>query len=289
MKKADLEKKLSELAALRKIVIAINTDISDLDTVVGVILTKACDLIGATHGSLMLLHPETRSLRIAAAVGADWTAEKKSCVLRPGEGITGKVAATGSPYLCNNTATDPSYFPLFPTVASELAVPVISQGRILGVINIDSDRLEAFTPIHIELLTLLADHAAIAIENSRQFANARATHDQWRQVFDAIPAGVLVCDESLNVVRVNQWLLKRLGREHEQVQGHSAEVVLGHPHPFELPCESWQQLQRNGSLNMVIHPHPPAPTRRVYFEAHRTLLNDKAVFVLFFREADDQR
>lgn len=239
MTRNEWERKLSEMAALRRIVIAINSHIDDLDRVVGLILASACDLISAQHGSLMLLNPEAETLHIAAVVGHDWTPEKKGCILKLGEGITGRVAATRIPYLCRDCRSDTHYFPLFENVNSELAVPVVSQGRVIGVINVDSERLDAFHQADLDLLSMLADHAAIAVENARQYAYAQAAREKWRSAIDALPVGIMIGNDELCVECANTSLLHYFQMTSDEVVGHSLQEVLSQARLSVLE-EAWE-------------------------------------------------
>jgi len=283
MTKAQIERKLSELAALRKIVIAINSQIGDLDAVVRLILSSACDLIGARHGSLMLIHSGSNSLHIAAVVGEDWTLKKKACTLALGEGITGRVAATGQSYLCHDVSKDSHYYPLFDYICSEMAVPVVSQGRVLGVINMDSERMEAFTPMDMDLVTILADHAAIAIENARQFQVARVDRERWIHLFNALPDGVLLCDASGNVERANSNVLKLFNLAPDQILGYSVDVVLK---PFlnsDLEKAGESILKDGQATNAVF----VANQRRIRLVCVQSfLMGDKTAFLLCLREME---
>ncbi len=134
-----------------------------VDEVVRLILEKACSLARATHGCFVLVDHETRRLTIAQVFGADWTAEKRLCHLAIGQGLTGRVAATGQPLLCVDTEKDPNYYPLFDHVRSELIVPVVVKDRVWGLINIDGLTPNAFDETTLQLLTVFAELAAFAI------------------------------------------------------------------------------------------------------------------------------
>ncbi len=73
----------------------------------------------------------------------------------------------------NDVATDPRYVqpPSGIAVTAELAVPILHSGRPLGVVNVEGDR--PFTAVDVQLLELVADHLAVAIENTRLFAQER--------------------------------------------------------------------------------------------------------------------
>ena len=94
-----------------------------------------------------------------------------------GQGITGNAAASGYPIRVGNTLTDPRYITAIDSVRSELAVPLMLQGKCIGVLDIQSRHLDYFTPEQQNVLTLLAGRLAVAIENARLFEKVRAQAD----------------------------------------------------------------------------------------------------------------
>ena len=91
-----------------------------------------------------------------------------------GESITGWVAATGQPLLVPDVAEEPRYVAVTATESrSELAVPMKAQDKIIGVINVQSERLGAFDESDLTVLQSLANQAAIAIENARLYEQAQ--------------------------------------------------------------------------------------------------------------------
>src|SRR5204863_7664684 len=80
--------------------------------------------------------------------------------LRVGEGVTGWVARTGKPARIGDINRDKRYVMVRPEVRSELAVPLEVNGEIRGVLNVDSDRPDAFSAEDQELLEALAKQAA---------------------------------------------------------------------------------------------------------------------------------
>jgi sigma-B regulation protein RsbU (phosphoserine phosphatase) len=90
-----------------------------------------------------------------------------------GQGITGTAAATGHPVRVSDTATDPRYINAIDSVRSELAVPLMLQGKCVGVLDIQSRHPEYFTRAQQNIVTLLASRLAVAIENARLFQQVR--------------------------------------------------------------------------------------------------------------------
>ncbi len=94
-----------------------------------------------------------------------------------GQGITGTAAATGHSVRVGDTSKDPRYINAIDSVRSELAVPLMLQGKCIGVLDIQSGHPEYFTPGQQNILTLLASRLAVAIENARLFQRVRAQAD----------------------------------------------------------------------------------------------------------------
>jgi|SRR5579862_681752 len=91
-----------------------------------------------------------------------------------GQGITGTAAATGHSVRVSDVSADSRYINAIDSVRSELAVPLMIQGKCIGVLDIQSNHLDYFTPQQQSILTLLASRLAVAIENARLYE--RASH-----------------------------------------------------------------------------------------------------------------
>src|SRR5580765_711497 len=91
-----------------------------------------------------------------------------------GEGITGTAAATGHSVRVSDTSKHDRYINAIESVRSELAVPLMLQGKCVGVLDIQSRHLDYFTPDQQSILTLLASRLTVAIENARLFQQVRA-------------------------------------------------------------------------------------------------------------------
>ena len=93
--------------------------------------------------------------------------------VRLGEGITGYAALHKQPVLVADVAADPRYIHVVADVRSELAIPLLLKDRCIGVFDLESPELDAFTKRDVEILTLLASQAAVAIENARLYQALR--------------------------------------------------------------------------------------------------------------------
>lgn len=90
-----------------------------------------------------------------------------------GDGIIGAAAATGQAIRVADVRKDSRYLNALDGVRSELAVPLIVRGRVIGVLDIESSQVDYFTPDQQNILTLVASRIGTAIENARLFENAR--------------------------------------------------------------------------------------------------------------------
>jgi phosphoserine phosphatase RsbU/P len=90
-----------------------------------------------------------------------------------GQGITGTAARTGLPVRVSDVSQDPRYINAIDSVRSELAVPLIFRGKCVGVLDIQSRHLDYFTKDQQNILAVLANRLAVAIENARLFQQVR--------------------------------------------------------------------------------------------------------------------
>ncbi len=135
------------------------------------IVSEAVRVMRASSGSLVLINPTTNILEIHAAQNLSSAARKLK--LRVGEGITGWVAQSGRPARVGDVTQDKRYVSVRRDVRSELAVPLDVQGEVRGVINVDSDRAEAFSADDQELLQELAIQAAKVIHHTWLYEQLR--------------------------------------------------------------------------------------------------------------------
>jgi GAF domain-containing protein/HAMP domain-containing protein len=99
------------------------------------------------------------------------------------EGLTGWVADTGEPVMVLDVSQDPRYIPLRGSeTRSELIVPIKTKGQLIGVLDVQSDRLNAFDDSDLTVLQSLANQAAIAIDNARLFVAEQRRAEQFRVI-----------------------------------------------------------------------------------------------------------
>jgi sigma-B regulation protein RsbU (phosphoserine phosphatase) len=85
------------------------------------------------------------------------------------EGIVGAAATLREPVLVPDVTTDPRYLMVNPETRSELAIPMIFKGKVIGVLDLESPQLQYFTEEHVQTLTILAANLAVSLENARLY------------------------------------------------------------------------------------------------------------------------
>jgi sigma-B regulation protein RsbU (phosphoserine phosphatase) len=120
---------------------------------------------------ILLLNDETGELEMKVAVryGDKVTVPR----VKLGNGIVGYAALHKVPVNVPDVASDPRYIKVVDDARSELVIPLMLQDRCIGVFDLESPELDAFSKSHVDILTLLASQAAVAIENARLYETIR--------------------------------------------------------------------------------------------------------------------
>ena len=85
------------------------------------------------------------------------------------EGIVGAAATMKEPVLVPDVTVDPRYIMVNPETRSELAIPMVHKGKVIGVLDLESPIPNYFTPDHIQTLSILAANLAVSLENARLY------------------------------------------------------------------------------------------------------------------------
>lgn len=166
----ELREKYERLSALYQVSNILHSTLEPQDALQAII-REAVRLMDASSGSVVLINPTNGFLEIQASQGLPPNASLLK--LRVGEGITGWVARTGKPARVGNVEADSRYIGIKEKVCSEMAVPLEVNGEVRGVLNVDSDRPEAFSAGDQQLFEAFALQAARVIQNTWLYEQIR--------------------------------------------------------------------------------------------------------------------
>jgi sigma-B regulation protein RsbU (phosphoserine phosphatase) len=144
----------------------------DLDELFARIAQSMRRLIDYRTFGIWLLNPERAELEIKHAVRYGDAVHVTRVPI--GEGLVGYAALHKEPVLVADVSQDPRYINVVADVRSELAIPMLLKDRCIGVLDLESPELDAFSKRDVEILRLLASQAAVAIENARLYEAVRA-------------------------------------------------------------------------------------------------------------------
>lgn len=171
------------------------TSILDKDTLLQQALERSLELLGGESGSICLLNKGTNELEFQYAVGKP---RYRSFPL--GKGLIGSAAKLEKPVRVSDVSKDERYIAHIPETESELDVPLLIGGKLIGVLNAESNKLNAFTPQEEELAVVLAGQIAVAIQNTGLFEQNQklqslsrviASHADLDEMLETILKGAL--------------------------------------------------------------------------------------------------
>jgi two-component system NtrC family sensor kinase len=219
------QRKIQQLLALQEISRKTSSTIN-LQKLLHVISASAMKITKASSCALLLVDDDNQHLRIASQIGYDGL-DTARFRLKVGEGIVGWVAANGVPLLVRDVSQEPRYVEAIKEVRSELAAPLISENKVLGVLNVDSVNQAAFTEDDLKLLVIYAGHTASLIKNARLYGQVMTERNFRENILESSPNSVIAVNMKKEITSINRRTreLFRLKRKH--VLGQPAAGVFG--------------------------------------------------------------
>jgi diguanylate cyclase (GGDEF)-like protein len=153
------------------------TAVLDLDTLLTRIVTIIREVMGYYMVSILLPVNDASELRVGAHSG--YSLDITGLTIPVGEGITGWVYVHGVPHIVADVQADSRYIGLDDQVRSELAFPLMSRGRVVGVLNAESQHTDAFSEADVALMSAVASQLASCLEVAQLHDTLKreASHD----------------------------------------------------------------------------------------------------------------
>jgi len=138
--------------------------------------------LGGDRVAIMLADREKKILEVKAAVG--YSEEIMNIRVPIGAGITGWAAAHRRPLRVDDVTGDPRYIQASPNTRSELAIPLVYRNEVLGVLNVESEQIGAYTENDEEMLGTLGGSLAAIIANARLLEQIRGQAERERALYE---------------------------------------------------------------------------------------------------------
>lgn len=182
------------------------------------LLFKAMELTDSDAGAVVTVDLKRREYSVQSLSGYanDVTAED-ALLANPSlswdVGVVGWVARTAQVALIPDVRQEKDYIAFRPETRSQLTVPIKWQGEVIGVLNLESNSLNAYGEKQLLTAESLADQAAVAIGTTRLFEEIQAQRKWLASLVANLPEGIIVADEDLRVVLANPASAHFLGLE----------------------------------------------------------------------------
>jgi adenylate cyclase len=185
----------------------------DLDTVLAKVMDRVITLMKASRGFIVLVDPQDGGLSVQMSSGSD---PEKARQFLGSRTVIERVVNTGEPVVTTDASLDDRFkgqqSVIMQNLRSVIAVPLMTKGAVIGAVYVDNPfRAAIFEEMDMELLQAIADLAAIAIDNARQYERS----EFLRQVFEA----------HVNK-QVTDYVLTRSGRSLRFLPGERREVTM---------------------------------------------------------------
>lgn len=156
------------------------------ETLLNRIITLLMDRFNFYHCSIFLLDESNTYAVIqesSGSAGAEMKKHKHKLAVGS-KSVIGSCTASGNPVVVNDTTHSPIYFhnPLLPETRSEMAIPLKIGGKVIGALDIQSNKLAAFSEDELTVFQILSDQIAVAIENARAYGMSQKAIDEMREL-----------------------------------------------------------------------------------------------------------
>jgi sigma-B regulation protein RsbU (phosphoserine phosphatase) len=194
------------------------TSILDLDELLKKIAELTNRIVPYEIFAIFLLDDEAQELYLRFAIGHQ-PEVVKNLRIKLGDGVTGTAAMERTTVVVDDVLKYPRYIDAVKNARSELAVPLISQNRVVGVLDIESPEPGYFREDQVKLLNLLASQIAIAIENARVYESERRNRELLALLYD-------ISLEMSSTLEVDELVRKIAATVKQKIDYHTFSIFL---------------------------------------------------------------
>ncbi len=187
----DLTNRIKELSTLYNLSKELSC-LLDLEKVLNRIIINLKAILPFTSGGILIYNPSLKALEVKAYLGPKLDEFKG--IVEIGKGITGNCFLQKKPIIVPDVRKDERYLPGAPNILSEVAVPLIYQNEVIGVLNLESSKLNEYNEEHLRILNYVASHVASAIRNTLLFEEVKRKAEEMRILNEISSATISVLD-----------------------------------------------------------------------------------------------
>jgi two-component system, NtrC family, sensor kinase len=231
------------------------------------------DLFHYSHAAILLADEAGKHLFLQASRGYRKQVGSAFQIAIGKEGITGWVAAHRKPLVVSDVRRDPRYIQGIVHGRSEIAVPLLIDKRLIGVLDVESEKVNAFSQRDVRILSLFATQAAVAIENARLYQECKEAKDRLQKLIESSSDAITTAD---NHGRLVFW-----SKGAEEIFGYKASEVLGQSAaPFyakgrEEARRIMGQLLSKGQLKNIEVDYLGKDGKKIFASLSASLLRDE--------------
>jgi two-component system phosphate regulon sensor histidine kinase PhoR len=242
-----LKERLCRLEALQRVSRQISAS-HELDTILSTLVAAAVEISAAEEGSLLLVDEISGELYIRASRNfkEDFV---RTFRIPTQDTLAEQAIQTGKPVLFEHNT--PGNIKTSLPAYSLVYVPIVVKGNVIGVLEVDNRKVKAaFKEEHVQLLSALADHAAIAIENAHLFTQTEMERKKLETLLTKIDEGIMVMDHEQRLLFINPVARHILGIDGRKTIGKKAIEVIQQQDLIEVVLEEKRSLPSQAEINL---------------------------------------
>lgn len=214
----ELKREIEKLTFLHELDLALNT--LELDECIRILVTRIRHLFNADFAGLLVIQDGT--LQLSSSDGL--SLEGKSITLDLSSGLTGWAMKHQKSIHISDVQIEPRYVPLFDSIRSEMVAPLVIFGQCIGVIDVESCSVAAFSKNDLTLLETVAFSAANALHNARIHSDVSYWRTHYQAIIDQADDIIYTVDRNLCLTGVNAaW--NQFARENGSDALHSDRII----------------------------------------------------------------
>jgi PAS domain S-box-containing protein len=251
----------------------------ELEVLLSEIVTTVRDAFDYYNVMLELVDEEAQCMVVQSVAGvyADFFPDQHMAI---GEGMTGYAAATGETQVSGDVSQDPHYIPDVEETKSELAAPIKSGKKVIGVLDLQSDEFDAFDETDVMLMETLADQIAVAIENARLYEAVQRELTERKQTEEALRAAQERFDLAVKGSSDGLWD-RDVITDQEWWSPRYYELLGYEDGEFEATFEKFKELVHPEDADQAVEAERAHLEKRAPFDAQYRLLTKSGQYRWF--------